>query len=441
MQTTDSVSAVAILRRRLATVLFARQWLISAAFAFLLAGVAMLLAKRWGVTPPLWPGLLVLPITIVVAAWRASKLMPSQAATIALLDAQSQCGGLVMAQFAVDVGEWKTSVDRIPRVAWRAKRQAMLTAICAAFLVIAAIVPAKATTSKHALAIDADIEKLESRIELLQEENVLRTERADAMEAALEELKAEDAGDDPAKAWETIDSIDEATMRAAEESASQSIQKASELAQTEATSMAMTDGGLDRETLESAMQDPELQKALNGTPLNDTQLRKLADSARQQKNKLRNTMAKLSKSGLLDPKRLGEFDKAGQVGDRKDLRDFLEKECKGGNCKIEKKVAQWRRGKPGINRGRGDAPMFFGEESKQNGKFKEETLPPASAAALAQNELIAVEGLAPEHDPALPSSGGALDHAQAGGGSALTPAVQPRHRGTVQRFFERNPKR
>ena len=30
---------------------------------------------------------------------------------------------------------------------------------------------------------------------------------------------------------------------------------------------------------------------------------------------------------------------------------------------------------------------------------------------------------------------------QAGGGSALTPAVQPRHRGTVQRFFERNPKR
>lgn len=439
MQTTDSVAAVSILRRRLASVLFARQWLVYAAFAFLLGGVALLLAKRWGVTPPLLPGLLILAFTLVAAAWRASKRMPSHAATIALLDAQAQCGGLLMAQYAVDMGDWRASVNRIPRVAWRAKRQAMLTAICGAFLVVSAIVPARATTSRHALAIDADVEKLESRIELLKEENVLPAERAEAMETALEELKNDAAGDDPAKAWETLDSIDEATMRAADESAAESVQKAGELAQTEATAMAMTDGGLDRETLQNAMNDPETRKVLNGTPLDEEQLRKLGASARAKKGKLRNSLAKLNKNGLIDPKRLGEFDKAGQLGESDKLREFL-KECKGGNCKVGDKVAKWRRGAPSIDRGRGDAPMFFGEEAKQNGKFKEETLPAASAAQLADNELVAVSAIEPEPGHALPSSGGALDHAQTGGGSALTPAVQPRHRGTVQRFFERNPK-
>ncbi|HEX2834946.1 MAG TPA: hypothetical protein VHW00_18170 [Thermoanaerobaculia bacterium] len=439
MQTTDSVAAVSMLRRRLASVLFARQWLVYAAFAFLLGGVALLLAKRWGVTPPLWPGLLILALTVAAAAWRASQRMPSHAATIALLDAQAQCGGLLMAQYAVDMGDWRPSVTRIPRVAWRAKRQATLTAMCAAFLLVSAIVPARATTSRHALAIDADVEKLESRIELLTEENVLPAERADAMEAALEELKSDAAGDDPAKAWETLDSIDEATMRAAEEAAAESVQKAAELAQTEGTAMALTDGGLDRETLENAMNDPETQKVLNGTPLDEEQLRKLGASARAKKGKLRDSLSKLSRNGLLDPKRLGEFDKAGELGKAEKLREFL-KECKGGNCKVGDKVAKWRRSRPGLGRGRGDAPMFFGEESAQNGKFKEETLPAASAAQLADNELLAVSALEPEHGHALPSSGGALDPAQAGGGSALTPAVQPRHRGTVQRFFERKPK-
>jgi hypothetical protein len=434
----DAVSAVSVLRRRIAGVLFARQWLVYAAFAFLLGGVALLVAKRWSIALPLWPGLLLLSITIFAAAWRASRQLPSRATTVALLDAQAHCGGLLMAHEAIDVGAWRPSVDAIPRVAWRARRQTILTGICAAFLVVAAIVPARAKTTRHSLAIDADVEKLAARIELLEEESILPAERAEAMQAALEDLKRDAEGDDPAKTWETLDSLDEATLRDSEEAASDAVQKAEELTKTEATALAMTDGGLDPETLAAAMNDPEAQKAIGDKALSSDQLRELAMNAKAQKSKLRGTLSKLSKNGLIDPKKLGEFDEASKLGEKRELEKFL-KECKNGK-RFSDALGEWMRAKPSVSRGRGDAPMFFGEEAAQNGKFKEEALPPANAAALANSELLAVSAAEPSEQDGERSTPGALRDAKAGGGSALTPVVQPRHRGAVNRYFERKPK-
>jgi hypothetical protein len=190
--------------------------------------------------------------------------------------------------------------------------------------------------------------------------------------------------------------------------------------------------------LAAALADPETQKAIGNKALSNEQLRALGASAKSQKSKLRGTLAKLDAKSLIDPKALRDFDAASAIGKRQELARYL-KACKNGT-RFGDALGEWRRSRPGVSRGRGDAPMFFGEESEQNGKFDEQTLPPATAAALAQSELIAVSAAAPSTGDASRSTPGALKDAQAGGGSALTPVVQPRHRGTVQRFFERKPK-
>ncbi|HET8797842.1 MAG TPA: hypothetical protein VFO89_09145, partial [Thermoanaerobaculia bacterium] len=164
----DASRAVLILRRRLALALFARYALLYAAAAFLACGVALLLLKRSSVIPPAWPFALALGLAVILAAIHARRRMPSRAATIALLDARSHAGGLLMAGDAVPLGAWTPAVDAIPRVSWRARRQVALTAVCAAFLAVAAVVPAPARTTRHALAIEADVEKLAERIELLK---------------------------------------------------------------------------------------------------------------------------------------------------------------------------------------------------------------------------------------------------------------------------------
>jgi len=431
----DPQRATTLLRRRIAGALFARQWLVLAAIACIVSGVALLLAKQLRIDAPRWPIAIVLLIVSAIAAWRTRRQIPSRAKVIALLDAHSRAGGLLMAQDAVDVGAWTTSVDAIPRVAWRAKRQTILTTICAAFLLIAAIAPARVDGAQHKLAIGEDVAKLEARIDLLKEENVLPEERAESMKSELDELQREAAGDDPSKAWETLDTIDEATLRSASEAAGEAVAKAEQLTKTEATALALSDGGLSADAITNAMNDPETQKAIGETKLSAEQLRALGAKAAAEKAQLRASMQKLSNASLIDPKTLRDFDAASAMGNRQDLARFLKEHFNGA---LGDAINQWCRGaKGGVDRGRGDAPMEFGDETEGGAKFNEQTLPSATAASLAQSEVLAVSAAAPNGEVGARSQSGALQNAQAGGGSALTPTIQPRHRGTVQRFFER----
>lgn len=70
--------------------------------------------------------------------------------------------------------------------------------------------------------------------------------------------------------------------------------------------------------------------------------------------------------------------------------------------------------------------------------FKEETLPPGALAKLKESMLVGVGQSDPEANKERgPSQAGALKGAQAGGGSANTQVVLPRHRTTIERFFAR----
>jgi hypothetical protein len=71
-------------------------------------------------------------------------------------------------------------------------------------------------------------------------------------------------------------------------------------------------------------------------------------------------------------------------------------------------------------------------------KFKEETLPEGDLASLKRSQKLAVSKGAPGTEaPGGPAGSGALEDSAAGGGSANTQVVLPRHRGTVERYFDR----
>jgi hypothetical protein len=97
-----------------------------------------------------------------------------------------------------------------------------------------------------------------------------------------------------------------------------------------------------------------------------------------------------------------------------------------------------RPGRGGLTRGPGAAKLNYDNEVKEEGlKFKEEELPQGALTSV-KSRVVAVSRGAPEKEARPGNAGsGALAQSAAGGGSANTQAVLPRHRGAVERYFER----
>ena len=197
---------------------------------------------------------------------------------------------------------------------------------------------------------------------------------------------------------------------------------------------AMSEEASKPETL-SAIPD-DLKDALAKNTLTDAQMREVANAARQGKDALRKTLSKLSAAGLIDPKSLAKHDQLAQSADKADLAKYLKDHAaeQGWGAAL----GQYMAGRGGRDRGRGDAAMFFGEKADDKGtKWDEKTLPPATAAGLQNSTKVGVSAAVPDAAHPITSSGGALASATAGGGSAYTSVVLPRHRGAVKRYFER----
>ncbi len=446
--------AVMSLERRITAVLFVRQWIAWATVAAIVWGVIILVARlAFAASPPLFILLAMLPVVIGGAVLHAMRMRPSRKALIALLDSESNCGGLLMASDAVPLGEWRVDVARVPRVRWASRRHLIVAVLCLGFAAAAMFVPIRAEASKQTLDIRRDADQLQKRIDLLKEEEVIPDARAEAMTKTVDALRREAEAEDPAKAWEALDSIAESTSQAAKEAGEEALRKGEQLTRAEAMAMGLASDALDPSQLAQAMRElanelqskeqlselpADLRDAIKKGALTKEQLQQLAQALRTQKGKLRSTLAKLQKAGLIDAKTLRECENAMNGGNGSgDLAQFLREHANKQGFSTA--IGQWVKGTPGRDRGRGDAPMFFGEQAREDGEFREQTLPSATAASLSESEVVAVSAATPNANDSERSTGGALTNAQAGSGSAFTTTVLPRHRGTVERFFERKP--
>ena len=462
MKTTDPAlsqeESIARFIRRVAILVGIRYALMFITIWGFLCGVAVL-AMRAATGRPLvqliWIVGGVVPCA-VIAILLALKRLPDRSAVRALLDNRNRCGGLLMASERAELGDWQARMPAIAelRLRWRARRSVALALASALFVSVSFLIPARpGLAADRPLDIAKEVGDLSADIDVLKKEEIIDATQAESLETKLESITTEARGEDPVKTWEALDHLQNTVSKTAEEAAEKIARNNERLAEAQALSETMAAGGsaIDSKLMTEAMKELQSQmeaaagnqdggptlpndllKDLKSGSLSKQQLKQLADALKQHKGENSKRLGKLRDAGLIDLKTLKQCEKAGQC-DSAGLAEFLKENA--ANMTVTEMMNSWGRG--GVDRGRGDAPMTWTDPSSERGaKFKEQVLP-SSLAGLKDSELIGRSTGAPGVEKTGSQKAGALKGAAAGGGSAFTQTVLPRHRGAVNRYFER----
>jgi hypothetical protein len=328
------------------------------------------------------------------------------------------------------------------------------------FLVLAFLVPNSfARLGTPSLDVRRDTERLKEQLAVLKEEKILDAQRADELKERLDQVRKDALARDPVKTLEALDFLHDTTQKAAQEAAEKTTKQVEEIAKAEALSEALEKNGnkLDPSKLGEALGqldkllkkaeaendllqeglDPKLLEELKKGGLTSEQLKKLADALKGLKGEKAKKLAKLVKARLIDAEALGKCEKSGEC-DKAALARYLKEngfQC-DGLCDGEGDDE----GRGGVNEGGGKTKLKFGDETPEQGdKFEDEQLPPSELNKLRDSELqglsLGTPSVHKQGDGTV--AGGALNGAKAGGGSSAGQTILPRHRGAVERFFDR----
>ncbi len=432
-----------------------------AAWCFVWGAIALVLRATAASprTPLLW-GAVGIAIAVAIAAVIARKRLPSRNSMRALLDERNDCGGLLMADADADIGGWRMPEITLPRLRFKSARSWGLFAASAAFVLASLLVPVRfaSVNAGRALDVSKEVENLAAQIEALKEAQIIEESKAESLEQKLDQLGQEASGEDPAKTWEALDHLADAVEKAAKEAAENASSEQERLAAAEALAEGLMAGAdqLDAKTLTEAMQtlsammqgamkenemlasalSPETQEALKSGALKPEHLKDISKALSQNKSAMNQKLSKLAQSGMINPNSLKSAQASAR--DNSGLAQFLKENAE--KMSVEDAVGAWceNPGKGGVDRGRGDAAMTWTDgSSEKDAKFKEKVLPPAVVAGLNDSQMVGLSASAPTVDQGGIAAHGALNNTAAGGGSAYTQTVLPRHKGAVKRYFER----
>ncbi len=391
---------------------------------------------------------------------------PGDAALRAVCDLHNHSGGLLMTGRAASAAGWDRELPAlaVPGVRWQGRRTWGFFAATLVFALLTLAIPDRyaAFGRQRSLAIGQTVAELETQIEALQEEKILKDKKAEELKQELAKLAHDATGNDPAKTWEALDHLKAANTELAKQAAEEAIAKTAKLAQAETLAAAtsqLPDNAAGRETATKAMQElasllqnakldagllaselpPGLLAAAKAGGLTPEQLKELIKSLQANKGQLSDTLKKLSELKLIDPAQLGKCEKAGECKNPNGLAAFLAEngsKTEGLLLLLE----QYSAATGGVSDDPpGNTPMTIGDPSSEEGaKFKPQALPPGSLAALKDAQRIGLSKSAPEVTGTRETAqSGALTGAGAGGGEAHTQVILPRHKAAVQRFFKR----
>jgi len=454
---------IARLRRRIGVLLAVRHVaMFLAAWAFLWGTAVVVLRVALAVAPLdlLW-GLAAVPVLIGLAAVLALRRLPAADNVRALLDRESGAGGLLLAAEERELGGWADVLPPAPRlrVRWHGGPAWAFLGAGALFLATSLLVPQQLVSliPGHGLEIGAEVARLTAQLEVLKETAVLEPARAESLEQKLGQLKEHASGEDPAKTLEALDHVQNVASRAAQEAAESAVQKTERLARAEtlAEGLSQAAGEIEPRLQAEAMaelaglaanaaaENKILGKGLDAQALKDCkagtlspdQLKKLAEALRGARKDLAGTLEKLRRANLIDLEALAKCERAGRCNCTGMARLLKE----GGKESVRAMLSRCQNPGRGGPEGGGPAELTWGEPSSEEGtKFKEEALPPAAVAALRESRLVGLGTAPPSVEKSGgPSQPGALGQAAPGAGSAHTQVVLPRHRGAVERYFER----
>ena len=464
--TSNEDRAIEQFRFRLAGLFCLKHTLTALTIWAFVAGIAVLILRYLGLSSLslLW-GLLTIPLAVAPALILATRSLPSPGAVRAVLDRHSQCGGLLMSGDEVKLGAWRQVMPlvHLPRLQWRSQRAWGLLAAGVAFVVLGLLLPeGLAEMGNPGLNIDNQKAKLDKQINVLKEEALLEPRKAEDIKAKLDQIRRDALGKEPSHTLVDLDHIKDMLSKTAREGAEATARKKETLGKAETLADLLKKkkaGDLSAKATAEAMQqlatltrkaaeenemvqnklelDKELEEALKAGTLTPEQLEKLKDLLKDGQGNLSHQLDKLCKADLIDGDLLDKCKEAGEC-DCEGLAEFLKK---NGSCKeLCDMVALCEKpGRGGLTRGPGAAEMLWKDPTTEDGfKFKEEALPPAKLKALKDSRKIGLSAGAPGKSQGAETTGsGALTGAEGDGGSASTQVVLPRHRGAVERYFER----
>lgn len=423
-------------------------------------------------TPWLWWGGTGLAIVWIVAGVLAKRQVPSIQTTLAMLDRENQLGGLLMADAVGGQEAWGQGLANVrsPRISWRGLPSSGALGLSALFVLAALLVPMPTPTQASSdLDVSRSMAAMQQQVEVLEEEQILEAPEAEQIREAMERIKQEATGDDPSKTWEALDHLAQQIDQAADQASDLAQQRMEEAAGVEALSKALqegaenmgaerlgeamaaleelTDAAAGEPTLDSDALDPDLAEAIAqaaeaGTELTPEMLEQLAEAMAARQAELREMLEALEEAGLAEGEGMGEGGEAFAEIDPAELLEWLEGEG-AGECDGQALLAVCRSlkaGRGGISDGPGHAEMIWQDPSSSEGvEFAPELLPPSKLRDLRDSQKLGTSRGTPEEiEGAQGSTGGSLSETESSGGSAAESVVLPRHRGAVQRYFDRD---
>jgi hypothetical protein len=426
------------LARRLAIGLFLDVWPAWAVGSLLVAGLAALICRlfvpdaaphlRW-----LWlaPLLMVVPALIVCfrGAYRPEEV-------VVLADSLAGGQGLLLTLAECDDPVWAgspmvedASSVALPRL--RPWRSLALVPPAAAFLAAVLWLPQRMPSPSHAVLADEIAGDLTATLTELKQQELVTPEEEKKLEEEIERLRhAADERVD-ASSWEAADALRERVVASLSEK-----QEAAKWAEESLRRFsAATEGGAggtsdaQAETAELAEAIGKLAKSglLAGAPADLRQLvagGKLPTDAQS----LRHLTASLSKYLAETSGRFGDLARLGKEFGRFDPSEFP---LDSGSSPD----GDGDPGNGGINRGRADADLTWGEESLPLDRFRAEALPPGAARSPDDwAPLVELPG-APNEAPVLSTPAAARQYAQSAGQTAWRRTLAPRHQSAVKKYF------
>ena len=427
-------------------------------FGTIVLTVKLLIPQLW--PHVLWVALCAIP-TAFAAWWYARRNWCNREESVALLDKALGTGGLLMTLSERPDPFWR---DRLPKLdaqyrqalpKYRPKRFASYLVLPLLFAVATCFVPLREASTapvlKNTAARNAT-EQLQELLTELQETAVLEEEEKENLKDEIERL-VEETEKSPltSEKWETLDALRE-RMQTRLTSAEINMIKASEAA--EDLRRAELNG--EKLTLERKLQlEKQLSDALDKLSQNGNFSHAPQGMQDDLQKLMKNGKLTLAKDGAARQQQLETLQKFLEDEQNKlaDIRKNCEAckngegqngQCKDGMCQGQGQKQggssnnnSGRPGQGGVNRGRGDADMAWGDESDEQGvKFKETVLPQGFREQ-AKDEIQTIEATAPDVDPsAAAPRGAARDQSPSAGASTIQRRLSPKHRAAVRKYFD-----
>ncbi len=434
------------LTRRVALGLFLETWPRWAVGALLAAGTAALVCRLFFAQAAPWlPILWIAPLLATLPAiYSCIRRAYRPAEIVALADWLSGGQGMLLTVLEKRDPAWSNapalaSLSRLslPRLnPWRKLGPVFAAGI---FLSMVLFLPQRMVTGPRSTVLANDVvADLQSAAEILKKEDLLTPDEQKKLEEEIERIRKDALDRLDASSWEAADALREKVAAQLDEKhdamrwAQESLARYADAAQAGTPpSDAQSDelaAAIEKLARTGMLGDApsDIQQLLGGEdavggghvrlPTDPTQLRRLA--------------AQLAKHLGERSARFSELGKLGREAGRFDPSEFGEFNYEEGTN------SDGTPGNGGIDHGRGDADLTWGDESIPFDKFKSAALPPGSVRSPDDWAPVATLPGAPTESPEFGGPSTGMQFTGTSGQAAWRRTLSPRHYSAVKKYFD-----